>query len=65
MANPPKFLTDERGQRIAVVLDILVYERMLEELEDHDDERAYREAIASGETPVPFRSRSRAPFKRD
>ena len=28
-----KFLTDEKGNRIAVVLDIAVYEKLLEDLD--------------------------------
>lgn len=55
MPKAPKFLTDEHGKKISVVLDIEEYEKMLEELEDLDDIRAYEEAKASGETPVPFR----------
>jgi len=54
MANAPRFLTDEKGQRIAVVLDVAEYERMLEELEDQDCVRAYDAAMASGETPIPY-----------
>jgi hypothetical protein len=50
----PQFLTDAKGERIKVVLDIDEYEKILEELEDLDDIRAYEEAKASGETPVPF-----------
>ena len=54
MPIAPRFLTDEKGQRIAVVLDIREYERLLEELEDQDDLRAFREAMTSGETAVPY-----------
>ncbi len=54
MGNGPRFITDEKGQRIAVVLDIAQYERMLEELEDQEDVRAYDAAMALGETPIPY-----------
>lgn len=54
MTKPPQFLTDEKGQRIAVVISIEDYEKILEELEDLDDIRAYEEAKASGDTAVPF-----------
>jgi len=54
MPKAPRFLTDEHGKKISVVLDIEEYEKMLEELEELDDIRAYDEAKASGETPVPF-----------
>lgn len=53
-ATPPRFLTDENGQRIAVVLDIAEYEKMVEELQDIDDIRVCNERLASGETPVPY-----------
>jgi hypothetical protein len=58
MPKAPKFLTDEHGNKISVVLDIKDYEKMLEELEDLDDIRAYDEAKASGETAVPYRRSS-------
>jgi hypothetical protein len=32
MAKPPQFVTDENGVRVAVVLDIEEYEKLLEEL---------------------------------
>lgn len=54
MKEPTQFLTNEKGERIAVVISIEEYEKILEELEELDDIRAYDEAKASGETPVPF-----------
>ena len=54
MTKPPQFLTDEKGQRIAVVISIEDYEKILEELEDLEDIRACHEAKASGETAVRF-----------
>ena len=54
MARARQFLTDEKGVKIAVVLDISEYEELLEELEDLQAVREYDEAKASGETPVPF-----------
>ncbi|MGH9741993.1 MAG: type II toxin-antitoxin system prevent-host-death family antitoxin [Candidatus Acidiferrum sp.] len=49
-----QFVVNERGERIAVVLSIEEYEKILEELDDLDDVRAYDEAKASGETPIPL-----------
>jgi prevent-host-death family protein len=49
-----QFVVNERGERVAVVISIEEYEKILEELEDLEDLRAYDEAKASGETPVPF-----------
>jgi hypothetical protein len=49
-----RYLTDAAGKRTAVVLDIADYERLLEELEELDDVRAYDEAKAAHEEPVPL-----------
>lgn len=54
MARQGQFLTDENGVKVAVVLDIHEYERLLEELEDLQAVQEYDEAKASGETPVPL-----------
>ena len=54
MTKPPQFLTDDKGQRMAVVISIEDYEKIVEELEDLEDIRAYEEAKASGSNPVPF-----------
>ncbi len=54
MKEPTQFLTNEKGEKVAVVISISEYERILEELEELDDIRAYDKAKASGETPVPF-----------
>jgi hypothetical protein len=54
MKEPTQFLTNEKGEKVAVVIGIEEYEKLLEELEDLEDIRAYDEAMASGETPVPF-----------
>jgi prevent-host-death family protein len=49
-----QFVVNERGEKVAVVISIEEYEKILEELEDLDAIREYEEAKASGETPVPF-----------
>lgn len=49
-----RYLTDDQGNRTAVVLDVDDYNRILEELEELDAIRAYDEAKASGEERVPF-----------
>ncbi len=54
MKPPTRFLTNENGQKIAVIIEIEEYKKILEELEDLHDIRALDEAKASGETPVPF-----------
>jgi PHD/YefM family antitoxin component YafN of YafNO toxin-antitoxin module len=54
MKEPAQFLTNESGERVAVIIPIADYEEIIERLEDLDDIRAYDEAKASGETPVPL-----------
>jgi len=54
MAKAPRFVTDKNGVRVAVVLDIEEYEKLLEELEDREAIREYEAAKASGETPMPL-----------
>ena len=49
-----RYVVDEQGNRIAVLLDLEDYERLLEELEELESIRAYDAATASGEQPVPF-----------
>jgi hypothetical protein len=44
-----RFIVDENGQRIGVLLDIADYQRLLEELEELDAIRAYDAAKASGD----------------
>ncbi|MGB9465991.1 MAG: hypothetical protein WBR10_12845 [Candidatus Acidiferrum sp.] len=54
MAETISFIVNERGEKIAAVIGIEEYKRILEELEDLEDIRACDEAKASGETPIPF-----------
>lgn len=48
------YLVDENDNRIGVVLNIDDYRLILEELEELESIRAYDEAKASGENPIPF-----------
>ncbi len=52
--EPTQFLVNEKGEKVAVVLGIEEYEKLLEELEELEDIRAFDEAEASGETAVPL-----------
>ena len=54
MIPPKQFLTDEKGEKIAVVISIQEYEELLEELEDAEAIREYQEAKASGQVGVPW-----------
>lgn len=49
-----RYIVDENRTRVAVILPIAEYERLLDELEEQDEIRAYDEAMASGETGVPL-----------
>ena len=54
MKKPTRFLTNEKGERIAVIIEMKEYEELLAELEDLQAVREYKVAKASGETPIPF-----------
>jgi hypothetical protein len=47
-----RYLTDEQGNRVAVVLNLEEYSKILEELEELDDLRAFDEAKSSREQPI-------------
>lgn len=49
-----RYVTDEEGRRIGVVLEIEEYQKLLAELEELESIRAYDRAKASGEQPIPF-----------
>jgi PHD/YefM family antitoxin component YafN of YafNO toxin-antitoxin module len=49
-----RYIVDENGQRVGVVLDIEDYRRLLEELEELEAIRAYDVAKASGDEVVPL-----------
>jgi hypothetical protein len=49
-----RFIVDENGTRIGVLLDIEDYHRVLEELEELEAIRAYDAAKASGDEVLPL-----------
>ena len=49
-----RYVVDEKGNRIGVVLDIKDYRRLLEDLEELEAIRAYDAAKASGDEAIPF-----------
>ena len=49
-----RFIIDEKGQRIGVLLDIEDYQKLLEELEELEAIRAYDAAKASGDEVLPL-----------
>jgi hypothetical protein len=49
-----RYVTNEKGERVGVILDMEEYRRILEELEELESIRAYAAAKASGDHPIPF-----------
>lgn len=54
MVLKERFIVDEKGKRIGVLLDIEDYQRLLEELEELEALRAYDAAKASGDEVLPL-----------
>jgi PHD/YefM family antitoxin component YafN of YafNO toxin-antitoxin module len=52
--EPPRYVIDSEGRRVAVILDLEYYEHLLDAAEELEDIRAYDEAKASGEEAIPF-----------
>lgn len=49
-----RYVVDEKGNRIAVLLDLEDWHKLLEELEELETLRAYDAAKASGDESIPF-----------
>lgn len=49
-----RYVVDEKGRRVAILLDIADYDKILGELEELEAIRAYDRAKASGDEAVPF-----------
>jgi hypothetical protein len=49
-----RYVVDENGERVGVVLDIAEFHRLLDELEELESIRAYDAAKASGDEAIPF-----------
>jgi hypothetical protein len=54
MVLKERFIVDENGKRIGVLLDLEDYHRLLEELEELEAIRAYDAAKASGDEVLPL-----------
>jgi hypothetical protein len=54
MGQLERFLVDDRGNRVAVVLDVAEYERLLAQVEELEAIRAYDTAKAAGDTAIPL-----------
>ena len=49
-----QFVVDKKGRRIGVVLNMAVYRKILDQLDELDAIRAFDAAKASGETAIPL-----------
>jgi hypothetical protein len=49
-----QFVVDKEGNRIGVGLNIEDYQKLLADVEELESIRAFGEAKASGEKPIPF-----------
>jgi PHD/YefM family antitoxin component YafN of YafNO toxin-antitoxin module len=49
-----QFITDNSGNKIAVIISIKEYEKMLADLEELEDIRLYDKVKASGEKSIPI-----------
>ena len=54
MGHAERFLVDEHGKRVAVVLDVIEYERLLAQAEELEAIRAYDTAKVAGDVAVPL-----------
>ena len=49
-----QFVTDERGNKLAVILPIKEYNKMVEDLEELEDIKLYDQAKKSNEPSIPI-----------
>ena len=49
-----QFITDEKGNKISIVIPLEEYNRMVEDLEELDDIRLFDEVKARNEKSIPF-----------
>ena len=54
MVAKERYVVNDKGERIGVLLDLNDYHKMLEELEELESIRAYDEAKASSDEAIPF-----------
>ena len=53
-SRPTRYVTDDAGNRVAVILDLEQYEALTEAAEELDAIRAYDEAKAANDEAIPF-----------
>ena len=54
LSEKEKYITDQQGNRIGVLLDIKEYQQLLEQLEELEAIQAYDNAILLDEEEIPF-----------
>ena len=50
----PQYITDDKGNKLSVIIPISDYEQLLGELEELEDIRLYDEAKAQKDESLPF-----------
>ncbi len=50
----PEYIVDEKQNRKSIILPLVEWERIVEELEELDDIRAYDEAKSGTQDAIPF-----------
>ena len=50
----PRYITDNKGRKVSVVLPVREYEKMLEDLEELEDIKLYDEVKAKKEPAIPI-----------
>ena len=54
-----RFIIDDKGNRISVILDISNYQKLIADLEELESIRAFDAAKASGDEAIPFEQAGR------
>ncbi len=49
----PQYITDNKGNKLSVILPVKDYQKMVEELEELEDIRLYDEAMADKQPSLP------------
>jgi hypothetical protein len=50
----PQFVTDDNGKKLAIILPMSAYNKMIEELEDIEDVKRYDAVKARNEKSIPM-----------
>lgn len=52
--NAPQYITDNKGNKLSVILPVKDYQKMMEDLQELEDIRLYDEAMADKQPSVPI-----------